>query len=218
MGLKESGLRGSLRNVSVGIDAIPDSVDYQFIPDGFDTSNQEWTDELDGLTLDPLGSPTLDDDIVQYDGVDDGHETSINYEAPYAVWAVVDSPSFDDIIIGTGDGAADGLRSNDGSWVFRAAAELDGNQIVGTSNSDVELLTGAIVDGKGYLYEDGVQEASANDDGSISDSIAFAQLKDDRFTEVGIREVWVSAHDDNLDLDDVEAGNAQLIDKYGIDA
>ena len=29
MGLKESGLRGSLRNVSVGIDAIPDSAIYQ---------------------------------------------------------------------------------------------------------------------------------------------------------------------------------------------
>ena len=33
MGLKESGLRGSLRNVSVGIDAIPDSVVDNFEPD-----------------------------------------------------------------------------------------------------------------------------------------------------------------------------------------
>ena len=36
MGLKESGLRGSLRNVSVGIDAIPDAVvdNFEDAPDG----------------------------------------------------------------------------------------------------------------------------------------------------------------------------------------
>ena len=33
MGLKESGLRGSLRNVSVGIDAIPDVIDYRWPAD-----------------------------------------------------------------------------------------------------------------------------------------------------------------------------------------
>ena len=37
MGLKESGLRGSLRNVSVGIDAIPDGSLYQ---EG--TENEPW--------------------------------------------------------------------------------------------------------------------------------------------------------------------------------
>ena len=42
MGLKESGLRGSLRNVSVGIDAIPDSVVSR--PD--DTESVERDEEL----------------------------------------------------------------------------------------------------------------------------------------------------------------------------
>ena len=42
MGLKESGLRGSLRNVSVGIDAIPDSGDYQW-----------YVDEAEGTTINP---------------------------------------------------------------------------------------------------------------------------------------------------------------------
>ena len=40
MGLKESGLRGSLRNVSVGIDAIPDSVASRPDDDG-DTTGPE---------------------------------------------------------------------------------------------------------------------------------------------------------------------------------
>ena len=54
MGLKESGLRGSLRNVSVGIDAIPDSVVDDFERDDpLDDWSQE-TDVWDVETDNPL--------------------------------------------------------------------------------------------------------------------------------------------------------------------
>ena len=46
MGLKESGLRGSLRNVSVGIDAIPDSVVSR--PEDNDSGT---TSDMEGLQL-----------------------------------------------------------------------------------------------------------------------------------------------------------------------
>ena len=44
MGLKESGLRGSLRNVSVGIDAIPDPEDWQSYDIG--VFPEDYTDDL----------------------------------------------------------------------------------------------------------------------------------------------------------------------------
>ena len=61
MGLKESGLRGSLRNVSVGIDAIPDSVVSRPADDGANTGvtnpiglrmdfGTEWPTEIDVKT------------------------------------------------------------------------------------------------------------------------------------------------------------------------
>ena len=48
MGLKESGLRGSLRNVSVGIDAIPDSVvdNFNLTSDAEEAGVYEDTDTL----------------------------------------------------------------------------------------------------------------------------------------------------------------------------
>ena len=64
MGLKESGLRGSLRNVSVGIDAIPDS--EIFLPrsndlDDFNfnnTSSEDWNLVSDGNIIDDLHDRT----------------------------------------------------------------------------------------------------------------------------------------------------------------
>ena len=51
MGLKESGLRGSLRNVSVGIDAIPDSQVFFPVDEGSGTVISDDNDNVDA-TLD----------------------------------------------------------------------------------------------------------------------------------------------------------------------
>ena len=79
MGLKESGLRGSLRNVSVGIDAIPDSDIYQY--DASDKTDVDpWVADVGDDAL-AVGAPTVitdeigDKNVVDYDGVDDAHET-----------------------------------------------------------------------------------------------------------------------------------------------
>ena len=45
MGLKESGLRGSLRNVSVGIDAIPDNVVLQYFATNVSGGDATWLDD-----------------------------------------------------------------------------------------------------------------------------------------------------------------------------
>ena len=81
MGLKESGLRGSLRNVSVGIDAIPDvGLDHFYYAPSL-TSVDPWTDEKGSIDLSANGSPQLvpdsinNEQAVEYDS-DDNHQGS----------------------------------------------------------------------------------------------------------------------------------------------
>ena len=75
MGLKESGLRGSLRNVSVGIDAIPDSGTNQW-PHDDDASQNTLTDSI-GNTDGQINGPIYEAGKgvsglhLAYDGVDD---------------------------------------------------------------------------------------------------------------------------------------------------
>ena len=82
MGLKESGLRGSLRNVSVGIDAIPDSVVYHPVVSEAALSEGDPISSIPDLVADDdwsaVGSPTYradeinGEDVAELDGIDDG--------------------------------------------------------------------------------------------------------------------------------------------------
>ena len=67
MGLKESGLRGSLRNVSVGIDAIPDSVVYQWRREDF---ADPWPANVSDVDMTVNGLSTTNG-FVTGDGTDD---------------------------------------------------------------------------------------------------------------------------------------------------
>ena len=79
MGLKESGLRGSLRSVSMGVSAIPDSDIYQY--DASDKTDVDpWVADVGDDAL-AVGAPTVitdavdDQNAVGYDGTDDAHNT-----------------------------------------------------------------------------------------------------------------------------------------------
>ena len=61
MGLKESGLRGSLRNVSVGIDAIPDSEELY--------AHYDWSQEDGSMPIIDLSDNDNDLDSGGYSGV-----------------------------------------------------------------------------------------------------------------------------------------------------
>ena len=139
MGLKESGLRGSLRNVSVGIDAIPDVLDNHFR-----------FDEGSGTALnDDVGDLTATSDVdnwesaanfvgglcISYSG-DEGWITDERigvHTQEYTVIQWIDSTSFDDDserIIAVGDdntsGDITGLRS-DGSGGLEVAGQIAGS-------------------------------------------------------------------------------------------
>ena len=74
MGLKESGLRGSLRNVSVGIDAIPDGSLYYF-GSSYESGDDIWLDQNDrvdmSLTGDETATDVNGDEAVRFDGDSD---------------------------------------------------------------------------------------------------------------------------------------------------
>ena len=75
MGLKESGLRGSLRNVSVGIDAIPDSS----VERGSDNDTSGPRDDQVGLII------NSDDEWVEIDGRISGNTSGITRAYVYDV-------------------------------------------------------------------------------------------------------------------------------------
>ena len=84
MGLKESGLRGSLRNVSVGIDAIPDTLGNRWSASEQEVSDGEsvdpFADSVGEFDLTAVASPTLAVDSVNgstavaLDGSNDGYD------------------------------------------------------------------------------------------------------------------------------------------------
>lgn len=76
MTTKEGGLRGSLRNVGVGVIDIPDSVVLQYSGSTFGTGDSVWSDDVDNSDMSIVGDPqqdTLPDGTksVNFDGVDD---------------------------------------------------------------------------------------------------------------------------------------------------
>ena len=141
MGLKESGLRGSLRNVSVGIDAIPDSgnlhahYDAQQIDETDGETITVWNDEsgngynaTDGTQATYRESSLNGEPAVDFDGVDDlltvpdstGEFTFLHDGSPASVYIVaeVQTPDSFDIIIDTGAGSTSqvgyGIFGDDG--------------------------------------------------------------------------------------------------------
>ena len=81
MGLKESGLRGSFRNVSVGIDAIPDTVVAQYDPVTFSTGDSIWSDDVgdnDATLEGDLQESIFSDgsESIEGDGVDDAGQAN----------------------------------------------------------------------------------------------------------------------------------------------
>ena len=139
MGLKEPGLRGSLRNVSVGIDAIPDSVEYQYVAENFASP---WPDEVGDadMSVNGLGSSTFSNgensvngDGSSDDGTADGPQTlSENQSFGIGITAEYSSVSSGDAIIAVSHGFDPVLTvridSSDGEIRFRVSDD-NGNRL-----------------------------------------------------------------------------------------
>ena len=175
MGLKESGLRGSLRNVSVGIDAIPDSgLDHEYDLREESFSDQDTlsslTDRTGSNNLSASGDPTAEIDgingnqSVLLDGVDDefsGGVHNLGSEDEYTVAFVFEMESFD-------TEASEYLVDNGGSYAFNQddsnewqAVHLGIAAISGGSSDTDPHIAVIAYDGDNWILEiDGVEVAS----------------------------------------------------------
>ena len=167
MGLKESGLRGSLRNVSVGIAAIPDAQDlsehYQFYLEDGTLPVSDQTDN--NRDLDSGGFVGVSEDINgvqagEFDGSEFLSGPTMTDERPSTIHAAIKYTgdlSSRSTVCNIGD-------SNDpvqlfwdsGNWRF-----FDGEGVNGSTDDTVKIITVIIGESEMKIRENGVETGSA---------------------------------------------------------
>ena len=234
MGLKESGLRGSLRNVSVGIDAIPDSdmlhahydaTELNFSDGDTVSTFEDQTDNDHELTA--SGGPTYISDGINgnpsvfYDGVDDKHiiDSWENQPTPNHVFVVFNHQGGESERVfgnGSGDNAFGHQYRNDngdgGQQLFNGESLNGGDSTLGGTH-----ITTCYFDdgGESYIRTDGSLEVSG--DAGTRDSEGFSLGVDKGeigFWEGEIGEVlWYQT---GLDSESEAQAEEYLSDKWGI--
>ena len=153
MGLKESGLRGSLRNVSVGIDAIPDSVDNHW-PIG-ETDTETLSDNVGNIDLNVIGgslvsdSNSAEDHHYDLDGVDDriiaessdsDHFTQVN-EMTLLWWVKADGANIDELDTVVNTSPDGGLAADNTYFWFDSGGQLEVRVNVDDNTSNDVAIT-----------------------------------------------------------------------------
>ena len=174
MGLKESGLRGSLRNVSVGIAAIPDSenlhahYDLQQQTEEDEETIDPLVDQSDnGHDADAVGSPTMD-----VDGFN-GHPAAQLDDSNPDYWEI---PS----------GSFETISQPYTVYVVIALADPDNNQSILSyqSTDDEQFIMDWQAPGWRLNAESGI-EISGSDDGTINQLTALANGSNSIIEEEG---------------------------------
>ena len=153
MGLKESGLRGSLRNVSVGIGAIPDSAVYYWLGESFADPWPDDVQELD-MSVTGLSSTTVNGlDAVAGDGTDDHGLADIRDYA--ADW---DGESAIEVAFETEDDERDILGfAEDGNQSHRVVMGIGGSTLTNGDNSGaIAFALGDASGNRVFFYGDSV--------------------------------------------------------------
>ena len=225
MGLKESGLRGSLRNVSVGIDAIPDSVVAQF-----DATEEPSTGSITSIT-DLVGDFDLSGDAnvissgidgkqtFRFDGtVNMSQSTNVSSNEPFGFVGVVQfqgdtsTSDFPSLIDGGSNNELNVSISQNEFVLARGGS----NSFVGgdpTNNPVVMSLIGES-ESSVRLRINGADVNSSEEDAADLTGITLASSGDDSsFSEIDIGEIVVLSAFDDPDLDEEEQ---RLADKWGI--
>ena len=164
MGLKESGLRGSLRNVSVGIDAIPDTVTSR--PDDDDSFSDDRTrgkeivlksdwPSIGARISNNTSGPTIAR-LYEYDSDTDSYNEIATVDV--SGLSAGDPFAFDDVDLKDGDTHAIGLDAEGSSWDVGFFSDGDDFPYEG---EDLDI-TGRFFDGD----VDQVQTQAVNDVGN----------------------------------------------------
>ena len=166
MGLKESGLRGSLRNVSVGIDAIPDTVTTQHFATSWSENDSIWSDDVDDKDMsipDGFEDTTLSDDSEAISG--DGNRSSYQVPTSFEADNLTDGVAIE-LVIETSISAQTGLigSSREGDQAFEIILNTDQNL-----NADAGNIAALIRDSDDNRFEFSPESNPQLDDGSRHD-------------------------------------------------
>ena len=233
MGLKESGLRGSLRNVSVGIDAIPDSEDLHAHYDATTISASDgdsistWSDQTDNdhdLTAgaEPIYKTDIlnGNPIVRFDGVDDFLNVSFSEQSqPNTIFVVfqlnsVESSRNNHIIdANTGNNQAFFTDdSNDQNYQLFAGNRIGGN--TQSAPPETYIASNLFNETSSEFRLNGTTDSTGDVGINNLDGITVgAQGGGDNNTEVDIGEILVYPSDKSQIFNDVES---YLNDKWGV--
>ena len=230
MGLKESGLRGSLRNVSVGIDAIPDSAVLRYDPsqlsltDGDNVATR--TDQISAINAD--GSATFKSNIyngenaVRYDGSSDTHTVPASefstISQPYTVILAIPEAaqrSERETIVGresSSDNSAsvrwDGGNSN--SW------QLNGGSVMTAGSTQAPLILSAIFDGANSAIRENQTETTGDAGTESIESLSIGSLDGSlRYADFDSGEV-IYYNGDLRETNDISNEEQRLAEKYDI--
>ena len=229
MGLKESGLRGSLRNVSVGIDAIPDSVVSRYNADEESLGSQTTITDLIG-DRHLQGSVEVADDgignqqVFEFRGNDfventDTYATEGDDIAVIFAYEIQESVNSNDYLFDADTDLNFGLQDD-------AGGEFQFSRDVG---SEGQVNTGYAPDGDPHIgvvqaFADGTAELRIDGDAKGEITVGTEDLdglllsergsRDDRGVDIDYNEVEVAVNFDSEDITDEEE---RLSDKLGID-
>ena len=237
MGLKESGLRGSLRSVSTGV-GIPDSEDLHAHYDAasFDLNDGEtitaWPDET-GQQGDVTGQATYVSDSAEYngpavsfDGTDDGLTTLDNEVGSGTQWESLPDPFHIFLVSVSFDSSSSDSRfvefPGSSSYIFRqpdgdGAFEVNSNNNITASFFDNNAHIHTYVGGSDAKYRiDGSEEGTSSTNRSL-DGLSMGGSEggaDGNRTEGEIAELLI--YDRELDTDTESQVEDYLSDKWGI--
>ena len=170
MGLKEPGLRGSLRNVSVGIDAIPDPWPESYLQDDWGDNKLQDRDGSDTTTYNGVegvyrpewtldeGSPEVADERLTLDGDGEAVVTEINLNLDESItW------EFSNVSLNTDGALALQLFSEDDTFfdLDTTAPRMDDGYMVEFSMSNDRIrLTKNSGGGTDAMIESGVSPSA----------------------------------------------------------
>jgi len=179
MGLKNGGLRGSLRNIGTGVFAIPDSGVSRWTYDDADYSSSTLTDvwgsndgTINGVTMGGSGLATTYDSgqSGSFDGTGDYVSTNHsiqNYPRSIAAWVDINTPSDDTLFAGVNDFQSQDVACNIGTFNGNYLFELkDGTSVISqnntTASAGIHHIVGVASPSSIELFVDGASIGSAS--------------------------------------------------------
>ena len=225
MGLKESGLRGSLRNVSVGIDAIPDSAvahydasrDTQTTGSISSIDDQVGDFDLSG-SAELLSSQIASRQTYRFDGTEEmSQDSTMATTEPFAwvgVFQIQEDPdSNDGVYVDGGSNIEFYTQYSDGDFIVGRGG---GNERVGgTPTQNVEIVS-LIADNNDEvtMRVNGSEVGSASEREGDLTGLMIAQRRDgSRNAEIDFGELVIL---EDYNDGDVESEENRIADKWDV--